>query len=209
MQYTASTTKVTETAVAKLAEAGIAKPWTNPRTGKVRHYINLDGLAKLIGLEQPYYKSGNVSGCSYVDIDGDKVTVANSRAYGSYAKTYIEDGTVHTTWSPYGADIAELIAVRANEDAEEEQEQTEPKEPNEPTEQTEQTEPKEPTEPTEDERTESTTRASKGGIEGRRRARRIFGARRLATGRDEHTATADGMKDAPGVGDRPEDGVLC
>lgn len=190
MQYTASTTKVTETAVAKLAEAGIAKPWTNPRTGKVRHYINLDGLAKLIGLEQSYYNSGNVSGCSYVDIDGDKVTVAHSRAYGSYAKTYIEDGTVHTTWNPYGADIAELIAVRANEDAEEEQETTEP------------------TEPTEDERTESTTRASKGGIEGRRRARRISGARRLATGRDERTATADGMKDAPGVGDRPEDGVL-
>lgn len=190
MQYTASTTKVAETAVAKLAEAGIAKPWTNPRTGKVRHYINLDGLAKLIGLEQSYYNSGNVSGCSYVDIDGDKVTVAHSRAYGSYAKTYIEDGTVHTTWNPYGADIAELIAVRANEDAEEEQETTEP------------------TEPTEDERTESTTRASKGGIEGRRRARRISGARRLATGRDEHTATADGMKDAPGVGDRPEDGVL-
>lgn len=190
MQYTASTTKVTEMAVAKLAEAGIAKPWTNPRTGKVRHYINLDGLAKLIGLEQSYYNSGNVSGCSYVDIDGDKVTVAHSRAYGSYSKTYIEDGTVHTTWNPYGADIAELIAVRANEDAEEEQETTEP------------------TEPTEDERTESTTRASKGGIEGRRRARRISGARRLATGRDEHTATADGMKDAPGVGDRPEDGVL-
>lgn len=190
MQYTASTTKVAETAVAKLAEAGIAKPWTNPRTGKVRHYINLDGLAKLIGLEQSYYNSGNVSGCSYVDIDGDKVTVAHSRAYGSYAKTYIEDGTVHTTWNPYGADIAELIAVRANDDAEEEQETTEP------------------TEPTEDERTESTTRASKGGIEGRRRARRISGARRLATGRDEHTATADGMKDAPGVGDRPEDGVL-
>lgn len=190
MQYTASTTKVAETAVAKLAEAGIAKPWTNPRTGKVRHYINLDGLAKLIGLEQSYYNSGNVSGCSYVDIDGDKVTVAHSRAYGSYAKTYIEDGTVHTTWNPYGADIAELIAVRANEDAEEEQETTEP------------------TEPTEDERTESTTRASKGGIEGRRRARRISGARRLATGRDERTATADGMKDAPGVGDRPEDGVL-
>lgn len=187
MQYTASTTKVAETAVAKLAEAGIAKPWTNPRTGKVRHYINLDGLAKLIGLEQSYYKSGNVSGCSYVDIDGDKVTVANSRAYGSYAKTYIEDGTVYTTWSPYGADIAELIAVRANEDAEEEQE---------------------PTEPTEDERTESTTRAINVGIDGRRRARRISGARRLATGRDEHTATADGMKDAPGVGDRTEDGVL-
>lgn len=199
MQYTASTTKVTETAVAKLAEAGIAKPWTNPRTGKVRHYINLDGLAKLIGLEQSYYKSGNVSGCSYVDIDGDKVTVANSRAYGSYAKTYIEDGTVHTTWNPYGADIAELIAVRANDDAEEEQEPMEPTEPTEPTED----------EPTEDERTESTTRASKGGIEGRRRARRISGARRLATGRDERTATADGMKDAPGVGDRPEDGVLC
>ena len=187
MQYTASTTKVAEMAVAKLADAGIAKPWTNPRTGKVRHYINLDGLAKLIGLEQSYYNSGNVSGCSYVDIDGDKVTVANSRAYGSYSKTYIEDGTVHTTWNPYGADIAELIAVRANEDAEEEQE---------------------PTEPTEDERTESTTRASKGGIEGRRRARRISGERRLATGRDEHTATADGMKDEPGVGDRPEDGVL-
>lgn len=190
MQYTASTTKVAETAVAKLAEAGIAKPWTNPRTGKVRHYINLDGLAKLIGLEQSYYNSGNVSGCSYVDIDGDKVTVAHSRAYGSYAKTYIEYGTVYTTWNPYGADIAELIAVRANEDADEEQETTEP------------------TEPTEDERTESTTRASKGGIEGRRRARRISGERRLATGRDEHTATADGMKDAPGVGDRPEDGVL-
>lgn len=190
MQYTASTTKVTETAVAKLAEAVIAKPWTNPRTGKVRHYINLDGLAKLIGLEQSYYNSGNVSGCSYVDIDGDKVTVANSRAYGSYAKTYIEDGTVYTTWNPYGADIAELIAVRANEDAEEEQEPTEP------------------TEPTEDERTESTTRASKDGIEGRRRARRISVARRLATGRDEHTATADGMKDAPCFGDRPEGGVL-
>ena len=187
MQYTASTTKVAEMAVAKLAEAGIAKPWTNPRTGKVRHYINLDGLAKLIGLEQSYYNSGSVSGCSYVDIDGDKVTVAHSRAYGSYDKTYIEDGTVHTTWDPYGADIAELIAVRANEDAEEEQEPTEPTEPTE-----DEQEPNEPTEPTDDERTESTTRASKGCIEGRLRARRISGARRLSTGRDEHTAT-DGV----------------
>lgn len=147
MQYTASTTKVAEAAVAKLAEAGIAKPWKNPRTGKVRHYINLDGLAKLIGLEQSYYNSGNVSGCSYVDIDGDKVTVAHSRAYGSYDKTYIEDGTVHTTWSPYGADIAELVAVRANEAAEDAEAG------------------QEPTEPTEAERTEGTTRASKDGIE--------------------------------------------
>lgn len=158
MQYTASTTKVTETAVAKLAEAGIAKPWTNPRTGKVRHYINLDGLAKLIGLEQSYYNSGNVSGCSYVDIDGDKVTVAHSRAYGSYDKTYIENGTVHTTWNPYGADIAELVAVRANEAAEDAEAG------------------QEPTEPTEDERTESTTRAGKDGVEEPRRDGHTSGA---------------------------------
>lgn len=105
-----STTKVSEEATKALVANGDAKEWQNPRTGATRYYINEEGLANIIGLEQDYYKSGNVRGCSYTDEDGDRVTVAHSRAYSYNDKTYIEDSIVHSTWAPYGADIAELIA---------------------------------------------------------------------------------------------------
>ena len=108
--YNTSTTKVSEEAIKKIVTNGDAKGWRNPRTGATRYYINEEGLADIIGLEQDYYKSGSIRGCSYTGEDGDRVTVAHSRGYRYDDKTYIEDGTVHSTWTPYGADIAELIA---------------------------------------------------------------------------------------------------
>lgn len=109
MQYAESTTKVTESAIQRMAEQGIAKEWANPRTGKVRHYLNEDALAQIIGLDVEYYGTGRVSGCSYV-ADGETVTVAHSRAWSGYDKCYIEDGTVYCSWRPYGENIAELVA---------------------------------------------------------------------------------------------------
>lgn len=115
-EYTVSTTKVVESAVRSLAERGIVKEWTNPRTGKVRYYINLDGMAQIINLDATYYNSGSCSGCSYTALDGDRVSVAHSRGWSCYhSKVYIESGTVYCNWNPYGEDIAELVAVRANE----------------------------------------------------------------------------------------------
>lgn len=114
-QYAKSTTTVTAESVADLVSRGIAKAWTNPRTGKTRHYINEDGLGSLIGLSVERYGTGSVSGCSYADAEGEEVVVAHSRAWGAYDKCYIEDGTVWCTWQPYGENIAELVAVRIAE----------------------------------------------------------------------------------------------
>ncbi len=108
--YTTSDTMVSKTAVARLVADGLAKEWRNPRTRGVRHYIDADGLGAVIGFEQTYYSTGNISGVHYVDADGDTVTVAHSRGYHRDDKTFIEDGTVYCSWTPYGADIVELVA---------------------------------------------------------------------------------------------------
>lgn len=127
-QYAKSTATVTAESVADLVSRGIAKPWTNSRTGKIRHYINEDGLGTLIGLSVERYGTGRVSGCSYADAEGEEVVVAHSRAWGAYDKCYIEDGTVWCTWQPYGVNIAELVAARidATEQAEDEAEDETP-----------------------------------------------------------------------------------
>lgn len=117
-RYTESTTTLTEAAVQQLGAAHKANTWTNPRTGKVRYYLDVDALRDIIGLDAEYYKTGNVRHCSYIDAEGDEVSVANSRAYGKYTKTFIENGKVYTEWAPYGADIAELIASNIAKDAE-------------------------------------------------------------------------------------------
>lgn len=69
-------------------------------------------------LNQSYYKSGNVSGCEYIDFDGEPCPVAHARAYGYGNKTYIDkDGNVWTNWRPYGYDyenFAEAVAVNLN-----------------------------------------------------------------------------------------------
>lgn len=112
--YKKSETKVDEATVERMAAEGIAKAWTHPRSGKTRYYLNTDGMEKVIGLHVAYYKSGNCSGCSYLDADGEKVSVAHSRGWNeNISKVYIEDGTVFSNWNPYGENIAELIAVKA------------------------------------------------------------------------------------------------
>ena len=108
--YNTSTTKVSEEAIKNIVANGDAKEWKNPRTGATRYYINEEGLSNIISLVQTRYNSGNISGVSYIDEDGDKMTVAHSRGYFYNDKTYIEDGIVYSTWAPYGANIAELIA---------------------------------------------------------------------------------------------------
>lgn len=108
--YNTSDTTVSGTAVARLVADGLAKEWRNPRTGAIRHYIDTDGLGAIIGFEQTYYNTGNISGVHYVDEDGDRVSVAHSRGYHRDDKTFVEDGTVYCSWAPYGANIAELIA---------------------------------------------------------------------------------------------------
>lgn len=108
--YNTSDTTVSETAVARLVTDGLAKEWKNPRTGATRYYINEEGLGAIIGLVQTRYNSGNISGVSYIDEDGEKATVAHSRGYFYNDKTYIEGDTVYCSWAPYGANIAELIA---------------------------------------------------------------------------------------------------
>lgn len=108
--YNTSDTTVSEAVIGKLVTDGLAKEWRNPRTGAVRRYIDADGLHAIIGFEQTYYHTGNISGVRYIDGDGDTVTVAHSRGHHRDDKTFIEDGTVHCSWTPYGANIAELIA---------------------------------------------------------------------------------------------------
>lgn len=110
---TASTTILTAEQVEAIAAKYGIEPWT--KKGDDRYYLNLDALADIIGLKQEFYRSGNVSDCSYVGLDGEEVTVANSRAYGkgySSCKTYISGGIVHTNWESGYDDIAELIALR-------------------------------------------------------------------------------------------------
>jgi hypothetical protein len=105
---------ITEEETKKMIEKFNLTPWS--KNGQApRYYLNLDVLEKLIGLEQDFYKSGNVSSCFYKDSDGDEVSVANSRAYGrGYMshKTYISENTVVTTWNPYDVDMAAEIANR-------------------------------------------------------------------------------------------------
>ncbi len=72
--YNTSDTMVSKTAVARLVADGLAREWRNPRTGAVRHYIDADGLGAVIGFEQTYYSTGNISGVSYIDGDGDRAT---------------------------------------------------------------------------------------------------------------------------------------
>lgn len=116
MCYQTSKTKLTERQVTELASRYGITPWT--KAGGERYYLGLAALKDLIGLDQGFYKSGNVSSCSYVDEAGDEVCVANCHAYGKgwgAAKTFVQDGIVHTSWTPYDADIADLVAKRAEE----------------------------------------------------------------------------------------------
>lgn len=108
--YHTSATTVSESVVRRLVADGLAKEWKHPRTGTVRYYIDTDGLGAIIGFEQTTYNTGNISGVSYIDGDGDRVSVAHSRGYHRDDKTFVEDGTVYCSWAPYGADIAELVA---------------------------------------------------------------------------------------------------
>ena len=109
-----STTILSDEQVEQIADKYGITPWT--KKGAPRYYLNLEELADIIGLEQSFYKSGYCSGCEYVGLDGERVSVAHARAYGDGgymgSKTYICGGKVYCTWEPYGEDIAELIAAR-------------------------------------------------------------------------------------------------
>ena len=95
------------------------KPWHGRfDSSDVRYYLNIDDLTRVC-LDQQYYKSGNVSGVSYTNFDGNVVSVSHGRFYNrQYDKTYIDaDGRVHTTWRPYGTvgeNFAEAVAVALN-----------------------------------------------------------------------------------------------
>lgn len=116
MQYTKSETKVSIKALKVLRKQGIGSEWKNPRTGKVRYYLNASDLEKLIGLRVSYYKSGYCSGCSYERMDGERVQVAHSRGWSDWSKVYVEsDGIIYSSWEPESDCIAELVAVRINE----------------------------------------------------------------------------------------------
>ena len=121
-RYHESATVVSEDAAQRLVDEHKARVWRNPRSGITRFYLSVDALEDLIGLDVEFYKSGNVRRCSYIDADGEVVCVANSRAYTSWTKTFIENGRVYTEWAPYGEDIAELIALNIAKVAEPEAE---------------------------------------------------------------------------------------
>ena len=121
-RYHESATVVSEDAAQRLVDEHKTHVWRNPRNGVTRYYLGLDALKDIIGLDVDFYYSGNVRRCSYIDAEGDEVSVANSRAYTQYTKTFIEDGRVYTEWAPYGADIAELIALNIAKAAEPEAE---------------------------------------------------------------------------------------
>lgn len=121
-RYHESATVVSEDAAQRLVDEHKARVWRNPRSGITRFYLSVDALEDLIGLDVEFYKSGNVRRCSYIDADGEVVCVANSRAYTSWTKTFIENGRVYTEWEPYGEDIAELIALNIAKAAEPEAE---------------------------------------------------------------------------------------
>ena len=114
--YTKSETALSEETVAKMVEHYGIAPWTK-RNGEPRYYLNDEELSDLIGLRQNWYKSGNCSGCYYTDERGNEVSVAHSKCYGDgfIHKTYIAGGRVYSTWQPYGANIAELVAMRISE----------------------------------------------------------------------------------------------
>ena len=116
MRYTTSKISLTDEQVAAVACKYEIEPWT--KAGDERFYLNLDALGDLIGLDQSFYKNGSCSGCSYVDDEGDEVTVAHSRCYGRGqfgCRTFISGGTIYSDWMPYGANIAELVAMRIAE----------------------------------------------------------------------------------------------
>ena len=121
-RYHESATVVSEDAAQRLVDEHKARVWRNPRSGITRFYLSVDAFEDLIGLDVEFYKSGNVRRCSYIDADGEVVCVANSRAYTSWTKTFIENGRVYTEWAPYGEDIAELIALNIAKAAEPEAE---------------------------------------------------------------------------------------
>lgn len=113
--YIESNTKVN---VNEAADKLGLKAWTRPgKPDDVRFYLNRPDLQKVC-LNQSYYKSGNVSGCEYIDFDGEPCPVAHSRAYAYGNKTYIDkDGHIWTNWRPYGYDyenFAEAVAVNLN-----------------------------------------------------------------------------------------------
>lgn len=121
-RYHESATVVSEDAAQRLVDEHKARVWRNPRSGITRFYLSVDALEDLIGLDVEFYKSGNVRRCSYIDAECEIVRVANSRAYTSWTKTFIENGRVYTEWAPYGEDIAELIALNIAKAAEPEAE---------------------------------------------------------------------------------------
>lgn len=116
MKSAKSDTRVTAGAAAAMAADGVGKEWRNPLTGRMRRYLNVDDMGKLIGMRVSYYKSGNCSGCSYINAYGDRVQVAHSRGWSYASKVYVEsDGRVYSSWEPEDDCIAELVAMRINE----------------------------------------------------------------------------------------------
>lgn len=117
-RYAVSETKLTQKQVEGVAEMYKISPWN--KTGEDRYYLNLKQLNEIIGLTVEFHNSGTVSDCYYTGADGQKEDVANRRAwstagYGFSNKAFIEGDTVYCDWTPYGANIAELIAFRINE----------------------------------------------------------------------------------------------
>lgn len=94
------------------------KAWSNPyNLMDVRYYLNPSELQRIC-LTQTYYKSGNVSGCEYIDKNGETIPIAHARAYSYFNKTYIDKrGRVWSNWTPYhydGENFAEAVAVGLN-----------------------------------------------------------------------------------------------
>lgn len=111
MTYTTSETMLTNEQIEAAVEKYGMKEWKKPGTNEVRYYINLSQLEQIIGLHESFYGTGNVSGCSYIDFNGERVPVANRRAYlSNYHKIYIVNGKVCSSWNPYDDNMAELIA---------------------------------------------------------------------------------------------------
>lgn len=109
--------EITEKETQKIIEKFDLTPWS--KNGQApRYYLNLDVLKEIIGLDQDFYNSGNVSCCIYTDRNGEKVSVAHSRAYGrGYGshKTYISENRVVTDWNPYDVDMAAEMAYQIHE----------------------------------------------------------------------------------------------
>ena len=109
--YITSKTVLTNEQVEAAAKKFGMNAWTKPGTNEVRNYLNKSSLEQIIGLEESYYRSGNVSGCSYIDYNGERVDVAHCRAYlPKYHKIFIVNGKVNSSWGPFEDNMAELIA---------------------------------------------------------------------------------------------------